>query len=118
TETGLARSYTGTGARSAKTRLEAFSWGAVERQPPSGGHHVYDWSCTDSLVGEYQAAGFAQLVSYLSPKSAWGSVSGVDIMPKPAYLADYRAWVRALAERYDGDGTDDMPGLLAPIDLW
>lgn len=27
----------------------------------------------------------------------------------------YRAWITAIAERYDGDGNDDMPGLVAPL---
>ncbi len=30
----------------------------------------------------------------------------------------YRAYVRATVERYDGDGIDDMPGLLEPIKYW
>jgi hypothetical protein len=31
---------------------------------------------------------------------------------------DYVAFVRALVERYDGDGVDDMPGLKSPIRHW
>ncbi len=30
----------------------------------------------------------------------------------------YKAWLRAVVERYDGDGTDDMPGLEIPIKYW
>lgn len=36
----------------------------------------------------------------------------------PADLAAYQACVKALVERYDGDGIDDMPGLPAPIRYW
>jgi hypothetical protein len=36
----------------------------------------------------------------------------------PADLPAYTAWVRALAERYDGDGLADMPGLRGPIRYW
>lgn len=119
TETGLARAYTGTGASWAKTRLEAFSWGAVEPAPPrADGTHAYDFRCTDALVGEHQEAGITRVVSYVSPKSSWGSVSFFDIMPRPERLADYAAFVRALVERYDGDGVDDMPGLVAAVRFW
>lgn len=123
TETGLAPVYATSGVTWAKTRLEAFGWGNVERSAPVGGKHTYDWSCTDSLVREYQQAGLVNLHSYTSPRSAWGSVDAAtdpprDIMPKPQLLADYGAWIEALVERYDGDGVDDMPGLLAPVKRW
>ena len=36
----------------------------------------------------------------------------------PDDLDGYRAWVRALVERYDGDGADDMPDLRRPIRAW
>ncbi len=36
----------------------------------------------------------------------------------PEDLKGYRAYVRALVERYDGDGNDDMPGLKAPVRYW
>lgn len=37
---------------------------------------------------------------------------------RPANVAKYQRWVRAVVERYDGDGVDDMPGLTAPIKHW
>ena len=33
-------------------------------------------------------------------------------------MTKYQRWVRAVVERYDGDGVDDMPGLTAPIKIW
>jgi len=30
----------------------------------------------------------------------------------------YREWIIAVVERYDGDGVDDMPGLVIPIKYW
>ncbi|MFZ5479363.1 MAG: glycoside hydrolase family 44 protein [Myxococcota bacterium] len=36
----------------------------------------------------------------------------------PDDLAAYEAYVRALVERYDGDGVDDAPGLRAPVRYW
>jgi hypothetical protein len=35
-----------------------------------------------------------------------------------ADLDDYRRYVAEIVERYDGDGTADMPGLTRPIKLW
>ena len=109
-ELGLAEAYAPMGIRWAKTRLEAFSWGISEPEPPLGDVHRYDWSLTDALIAEYQSAGFTTIQSYLGSKSSWGTVSASDVMPKPEYLDDYGAWVGALIERYDGDGAEDMPG--------
>ena len=37
---------------------------------------------------------------------------------RPKNVVKYQRWVRAVVERYDGDGVDDMPGLTAPIRYW
>ena len=52
TERGLAEPFGAAGITWAKTRLEAFAWGAIEAKAPIGGAHSYDWSCTDALVLE------------------------------------------------------------------
>ncbi|MBU2560342.1 hypothetical protein KKA03_05555 [archaeon] len=36
----------------------------------------------------------------------------------PCDTDDYKNFVRTVVERYDGDGVDDMPGLLLPIKHW
>lgn len=36
----------------------------------------------------------------------------------PVDWTAYEAWVTAIVERYDGDGTNDMPGLEIPIKYW
>jgi hypothetical protein len=133
TEKGLAPIYATSGIRWAKTRLEEFSWGATEPEPPVNGIHAYDWTCTDRTVLLYQSAGFTGIQSYVEPRSPWGSARycaiGVnrancaagdrcDTLPCPEFMADFRAWMSALVERYDQDGTDDMPGLTSPIRLW
>jgi hypothetical protein len=43
-------------------------------------------------------------------------VEGTTYRPKD--VVKYQRWVRAVVERYDGDGVDDMPGLTAPIKYW
>ena len=37
---------------------------------------------------------------------------------KPCSMDNYKRFLIALVERYDGDGTDDMPGLITPIKYW
>ncbi len=116
-QTGLANADTG--ARWAKTRLEAFEWGAIENDAPSGGEPTYNWTCADAQVAEWQQAGVDRIQSYMSPKNAWGSRTFLtDIAPKASHEADYVRWVGDLVERYDGDGVDDMPGLVAPVRHW
>ena len=118
TSPGLGPVYGATGVRWAKTWLEAFSWGAIEPSAPSGNIHTYSWTNTDAMIRDYQSAGVTHIQSYLGSSSPWGSRSSRDAMPKPERMADYRAWVRALIERYDGDGIDDMPGLVEPVRYW
>ena len=36
----------------------------------------------------------------------------------PYNWEEYETWVKAVVERYDGDGTDDMPGLGQPVTHW
>ncbi len=123
TQLGLAEDFGALGVGWAKTRLEAFEWGQSEPAAPVGGVHTYDWSCPDALILEYQAAGVVNLSSYLSPESPWGSVDAAgtvvnDIAPAPAHTEDFRLWVAALVERYDGDGVDDAPGLVQGVHHW
>ncbi len=122
-QVGLGAAYADTGVTWTKTRLEAFEWGASEPDPPVDGVHTYDWSCTDAMILDAQAGGLVDVQSYLSPRNPWGSVDvsellETDIMPAAEHMDDYRAWVAALIERYDGDGYEDMPGLLAPVRYW
>src|SRR5438105_3105970 len=118
TERGLAQPFGSAGITWAKTRLEAFAWGAIEAKAPVGGTHTYDWSCTDALVLEYQRAGIVNLQSYISTVSPWGSDGGRAPAPSAAHVDDFRAFVTALVERYDGDGRDDAPGLRGGIHDW
>ncbi len=36
----------------------------------------------------------------------------------PEDMDAYTDWVRSVVERYDGDGVDDAPGLVAPVRFW
>ncbi|NOZ48639.1 MAG: hypothetical protein GXP37_01165 [Chloroflexi bacterium] len=102
-------------------------WGFVEPQAPQQGVHAYEWdnetSALDTRVQAYQQTGF-QLLMVLRAWNTWaraaapqgGQVAAAASTPPQAdFLDDYAAWVQAVVERYDGDGLDDDPGLIAPV---
>ena len=110
-----------------------FQWGVVEKRPPKAGRHSYDWSDLDGAVKAWQRNGVHIMVS-LRFLSSWATapkndknfvyleglpkqiaLHSADYLPKPEHMQDLRDYVRALVERYDGDGKDDMPGLLFPV---
>lgn len=121
---GLGATYAATGVVATKLQPEIVMWQRIEPKAPVAGVHAYDFSCVDALILEHQKAGQTQLQAYISPKSYWASVDCPndlgckDIAPKPASLDDFRAFIRAVVERYDGDGLDDAPGLVTPIREW
>jgi len=78
---------------------------------------TYDWTLYDETLGavpegihilaNISADHWLQRHGYAQP----GSYMPVDV-------EQYRAFVRATVERYDGDGIDDMPGLENPVKYW
>jgi hypothetical protein len=116
---GLAEVFADAGVRYAKPQPIYGLWSTIE--PERG---TYDWKPLDALVTEYQGAGITGIQMLLTSESSWAQVrqpAGLDkgdTFPQEAYLDDYAAFVRNTVERYDGDGVDDMPGLLAPIHHW
>jgi len=98
------------------------TWGAIEPRRGS-----YNWSRLDNLV---RSAGQAnvQLVPIIMCFSAWGSKPEL-VRANAAYHEarqsglprDVHAWMHfasRLVERYDGDGRDDMTGLVQPVKHW
>ena len=108
-------------------------WRVVERKPPQNGRHTYDWSDLDGAVRAWQRNGVHAMMSlrfyspwatapkndgqfvYLKGPAKWLALSGADYLPKPEHMKDLREYVRSLVQRYDGDGVNDMPGLLFPV---
>lgn len=87
----------------------------------------FRWDEAYNLVKSYQAAGLDIVFTFRCNSVAWGStfVQKDDIkapyqvkssMPKS--IDDWRNYVRAVVEKFDGDGRDDMPGLSRPIRYW
>jgi len=108
-------------------------WGKIERRPPRDGKHSYNWSDLDGAVRAWQRNGVHIMASlrfyspwataakdtsqfvYLKGVAKWLAEGTADYLPKPECAEDLRRYVRSLVERYDGDGVDDMPGLLFPV---
>jgi hypothetical protein len=108
---GLAELYAGAGVTATKPQIEFGVWGNLEPEPG-----VYNWTALDRLIIEYQTAGFTRQQLLLSADSPWAARSPkTDPMPRDEFLDDYAAFVGRVVERYDGDGVDDAPGLLAGI---
>ena len=116
-----AEAFRDSGATSAKPYPEVGAWNAV--QPEQGGSYI--WGPVDKFVAAFQQAGFRHLTLMLRGESSWASVDPPrppvhrgDTTAKREYEGDFAAYVQAYVERYDGDGVDDMPGLLYPVFLY
>ena len=68
---------------------------------------VYDFSELDLEVSAYQALGGNVLIT-IFPKNR----------EKPSDVEAYKQFVKALVERYDGDGYEDSPLLKYPVKYW
>lgn len=113
---GLAAAYTPTGVTYAKPQPIFGKWGLIQPAPGQ-----YNWGPLNNLVIEYQTAGFIGIQLLITAESPWASVNPPALLnpgntfPKEEYLDEYAAFVARFVERYDGDATDDAPGLLYPI---
>ena len=115
-------------------------WEAVEPKAPERGQRSYRWTELDDAFLTWQLAGLEPVLC-LTSRSAWAStppeatawIQAVTLAggegARAVALREFRgatpprsdqwhAWgrlVREIVERYDGDGTQDMPGLLRPL---
>jgi len=104
-----------------------FIWGEIETSPGN-----FDWSGTDKEVQNSQNYG-VNIIATIWPFADWdqekchtqNTSSNQLIFPelgnyrqKPCDMDAYENFVINLVERYDGDGIDDMPGLIVPIKYW
>ena len=103
-----------------------FIWGRIERV-----RGKYDFSEADKLVKMAQEMGL-NILATIWPYAEWDqkrwgrtNITVIQDFPelprsrfKPYDMEAYRAFVKALIERYDGDGVNDMPGLRRPIKYW
>ena len=118
---GLAAAYAASGVTSVKLRPEFGKWGNIENQPGQ-----FHWDTLDSMVLEYQQAGFTDVQLMLMADSPWASrvptignlPAQRDTFPKEEFIPNYIEFVRQVVERYDHDGLDDLPGLQYPINRY
>jgi len=122
---GLAEAFAKTGVTWAKAMATgAFLWKDIEPKPPVNGKHTYNWEPADKLILEYQRAGFRNFHIYVRCMNPWASSKPLKLvgtgshLPKPEYMEDYKAFLRALVQRYDTHHPNHVPGLLYPVEYW
>ncbi|MCL5962610.1 MAG: hypothetical protein M1358_25415 [Chloroflexi bacterium] len=101
---GLAGTYATLGIQWVKLWPGQARWGEVEPKPGQ-----FRWDKLDGIVREYQSAGFPRVELLLTSDGHKGKPSD------PNFVTAYAEYARWVVERYDGDGLDDMPGLLYPV---
>jgi hypothetical protein len=99
---------------------EELSWGNLER----AGKGRWDWAIFDRRLLAAAEGGYG-IIAMLLTTPAWARVGdcaarieryaaagvrSLDYWCPPANPQDYADYVRAVVERYDGDGADDAPG--------
>jgi hypothetical protein len=104
-----------------------FIWSEIETSPD-----VYNWDRCDEEVINSQNYG-VNIIATIWPFADWDqsschskiSSSGSLIFPElgeyrqiPCDMESYKNFINNLVERYDGDGSNDMPGLIVPIKYW
>ena len=107
--------------------FELFQWGMIEKEPGA-----FNFAETDRYVLSAQAQGF-HILANIQPFAGWDQKECHQDLPpagkpgdpgfhstkgKPCNMELYKNFVTKLVERYDGDGVDDMPGLIIPIKHW
>lgn len=109
---GVAKTFAELGVPAFKGYPDELPWGKMQ---PTKEARI-DFNFLDRLVKEYQDAGFRHATIVLKAKSPWASRDNArNYAPKPEHWGDFEKWVKAVVERYDHDGKDDMPGLKYPI---
>jgi hypothetical protein len=104
-----------------------FVWHEIEVE-----RERYKWDTADDFVKLAQSHEF-NLLATLWPFADWDQRNCRSKLPtykaeeflelgeyrsKPCDMKAYEEFVKRVVERYDGDGKDDMPGLLYPIKYW
>lgn len=97
-------------------------WSTMQPTPSS----PYDFSQSDLAVQTIGAKGFSTVWN-LRPTAPWSMVGNPDCVdgpgndecaPDAAHEQAWKDYVKAVVERYDGDGIDDMPGLTVPVQFY
>lgn len=112
---GMGKAFAGMGVPAVKPLAEPIAWGKMQSRRDA----PIDFKRLDDFVREFQDAGFTELVIGLRSLSPWATPHWWKTQaPGPRDMPLYAEWIRAIVERYDGDGNDDMPGLIRPVRMF
>ena len=102
-----------------------FVWNKIEKEKGK-----FSWEETDKYV-VYAQEHKQNIIATIWPYSNWEQKSCKrkkskspfgkrfsKYLSKPCSMDDYKKFLLALVDRYDGDGNNDMPGLIKPIIYW
>ena len=90
------------------------TWPLVQPTPDHVEKGVYEWAVVDNLYGRVPPGVNALANICVGQGTKPGTWKFVNKYVEERYLQ----YVKAIVERYDGDGLNDMPGLKNPIKYW
>jgi hypothetical protein len=90
------------------------TWPLVQPTPDHVEKGVYEWAVVDNLYGRVPRGVNALANICVGQGTKPGTWEFVNEYVEKRYLQ----YVKAIVERYDGDGLNDMPGLKNPIKYW
>lgn len=93
-----------------------FRWSLMQGVNPDGSLTDLYWKRTDGMIKYAQAYNIHMCGKILTQEPSGELFRKAPNLPKN--MTAFRKFVRAVVERYDGDGIDDMPGLGYPVKLW
>ncbi len=102
-----------------------FVWNNIEKEKG-----IFSWEMADKYV-TYAQNHNQKTIATIWPYSNWEQKSCkrkkarspfgkrfAKYLSKPCLMENYKTFLLALVDRYDGDGQNDMPGLTKPIIYW
>ncbi len=107
-----------------QVRFASLIWDKIESKKGN-----YDFTQIDNSIRKTQSANIQLIVATIRDINRWGGNKkaqkgyklGNLYSAKSGFPSDIRAWkrfIQTVVERYDGDGVDDMPGLIYPVKYW
>lgn len=108
----------------AYVNIASFNWRMIQNNTNS----AFNWNSLDQAIQGYQSKGIdiyftIQCVSPVRANQtpcaiAFSNSKGIYQSWFPEDTVKWKNFISALVDRYDGNGNNDMPGLLRPINHW
>ena len=112
-------SYVSAAQQTSAINVNGNGWAAMQPNETS----AIDFNESDGWVKRFQDANF-ELMYYLTPNTSWSHSANNECIDGPGddecapdddHWQDWIDYVKAIVERYDGDGVNDMVGLVKPV---